>query len=99
MKRLAYTVAASVFATTVGMSTAHAERVCKVTDPTETPLNIRDEPNGKIINKLRNDREVYVTEVAYDSRNRPWVHLEGYYKGEYRQWGWAIREFVSCYDR
>lgn len=62
MKRLAYTIAVSVLATTVGLSTAHAERVCKITDPTETPLNIRDEPNGKIINKLRNDREVYVTE-------------------------------------
>ena len=99
MKRLAYTVAVSVLATTVGINAAHAERVCKVTDPTGTPLNIRDEPNGKIINKLRNDREVYVTDTTYDSKNRPWVYLEGYYKGEYRHWGWAIREFVSCYDR
>jgi len=99
MKRLAFTVVVSVLTTTAGLSAAHAERVCKVTDPTETPLNIRDEPNGKIINKLRNDREVYITDTTYDNKNRPWVYLEGYYKGEYRHWGWAIREFVSCYNR
>ena len=99
MKRLAELIAATVFCIIIGMNAAHAERVCKVTDPTGTPLNIRDEPNGKIINKLRNDREVYITRTTYDNKERPWVYLEGYYKGEYRQWGWAIREFVSCYER
>ena len=38
MKRLAYTIAVSVFATTVGINAAHAERVCKVTDPTEDSI-------------------------------------------------------------
>lgn len=99
MKRLACTLLLSVFTIVAGMSAAHAERVCKVTDPTGTPLNIRAEPNGKIINKLRNDREVYITKTTYDYKDRPWVYLEGYYQGEYRYWGWAIREFVSCYDR
>ena len=99
MKRLIGIFALSIFTITAGMGVAHAEQVCKVTDPTGTPLNIRDKPNGKIINKLRNDREVYITETTYDNRDRPWVYLEGYYKGEYRQWGWAIREFVSCYER
>jgi hypothetical protein len=37
-----------------------AERVCQVTDPTGTPLNVRDRPNGRIINALRNGREVYI---------------------------------------
>lgn len=99
MTRLTGTLALSIFAMIIGMNAAHAERVCKVTDPTGTPLNIRDQPNGKVINKLRNEREVYITETTYDDRSRPWVYLEGYYKGEYRHWGWAIREFVSCYDR
>lgn len=99
MKRLVHTFSFFAFAIIIGMSNAHAERVCKVTDPTGTPLNIRDEPNGKIINKLRNDRKVYITRTTYDNKERPWVYLEGYYKGEYRQWGWAIREFVSCYER
>ena len=99
MKKLGYTSALLVLMMTTGMNSAQAEIVCKVTDPTNTPLNIRDQPNGKLINKLRNEREVYITETRYDDKDRPWVYLEGYYKGEYRQWGWAIREFVSCFDR
>lgn len=99
MKSLASTFSLSDFVLIIGISAAHAKRVCKVTNPTGTPLNIRDKPNGKIINKLRNERDVYITDVTYDHKDRPWVFLEGYYQGEYRQWGWAIREFVSCYER
>ena len=77
---------------------AQAEKVCKVTDPTGTPLNVRDKPSGRVINRLRNGREVYIEETAYDSQGRPWVKVGGYYNGKYRIWGWVIREFISCYD-
>ncbi len=76
-----------------------AERVCQVTDPTDSPLNVRDHPNGQIINALRNGREVYILEIAYDNQNRPWAKVGGYYEGEYRIWGWVFREFISCYER
>ncbi|GBD55055.1 hypothetical protein myaer87_09820 [Microcystis aeruginosa NIES-87] len=76
-----------------------AERVCQVTDPTGTPLNVRDRPNGQVVNALRNGREVYIHETAYDRQGRPWVLVGGYYKGVYRTWGWVFREFVSCYNR
>lgn len=82
-----------------GTSLAQAATVCKVTDPTGTPLNIRNAPNGKVINQLRNGREVLITNSSYDNKGRVWVYLEGNYKGEYRYWGWAIREFISCYNR
>jgi hypothetical protein len=78
---------------------AKAESVCKVTDPTGTPLNVRDQPNGRVINSLRNGREVYIEETTVDSQGRPWVKISGYYNGTYRVWGWVFREFVSCYDR
>jgi hypothetical protein len=78
---------------------AKAERVCRVTDPTGTPLNVRDRPNGRIVNTLRNGREVKIHETTYDGQGRPWVLLGGYYEGVYRTWGWVIREFVSCYGR
>ncbi|MGK7926373.1 MAG: SH3 domain-containing protein [Spirulina sp.] len=78
---------------------ARAERVCQVTDPTGTPLNVRNRPNGRVINALRNGREVYILEIAYDNQNRPWARVGGYYRGEYRIWGWVLREFISCYDR
>jgi hypothetical protein len=77
----------------------NAEQVCKVTDPTGTPLNVRDRPNGEIINALRNGREIYIHATAYDAQNRLWVNVGGYYDGEYRMWGWVLREFISCYNR
>ncbi|MDF5706630.1 MAG: hypothetical protein PUP90_02840 [Nostoc sp. S4] len=48
-----------------------AEIVCQVTDPTGTRLNLRDHPNGRVINALKNSRQVDILEIAYDSQNRP----------------------------
>ena len=81
------------------MLPVRAEKVCKVTDPTGTPLNVRDQPNGQVVNSLRNGREVYIEDTTYDEQGRPWVKISGYYNGQYRTWGWVFREFVSCYDR
>jgi hypothetical protein len=81
------------------MLPVNAEEVCQVTDPTGTPLNVRTEPNGKVINALKNGREVYILEIAYDDKGRPWAKVGGYERGNYRIWGWVIREFISCYDR
>ncbi|NES71879.1 MAG: SH3 domain-containing protein [Okeania sp. SIO2D1] len=94
---LSFSIAALV---TLGMSLpAKAENVCEVTDPTGTPLNVRDTPNGRVINALRNGRELYIIAIAYDRKNRPWAKVGGYYQGEYRIWGWVSREFISCYNR
>lgn len=78
---------------------AKAETVCKVTDPTGTPLNVRDSPNGRKINALRNGREVYILEDGFDEKGKPWSRVAGYYNGDYRVWGWVFREFISCYNR
>lgn len=83
----------------VAIAPVQAEEVCKVTDPTGTPLNVRSSPNGEIVNALRNGREVYIHEVARDNQGRAWVKIGGYYDGRYRTWGWVIREFLSCYSR
>lgn len=76
-----------------------AEQVCQVTDPTGTPLNVRDRPNSNVINALQNGREVYILETAAAEQGRPWSRIAGYYNGEYRIWGWVFREFISCYSR
>jgi hypothetical protein len=76
-----------------------AEQVCQVTDPTGTPLNVRATPNGKVINALKNGREVSIIETTYDDQDRPWAKIAGYYQGQYRVWGWVLREFISCYNR
>ncbi|OIP73481.1 MAG: peptide-binding protein [Oscillatoriales cyanobacterium CG2_30_44_21] len=89
----------SALASMVISQPVKAERVCQVTDPTGTPLNVRDSPNGEIINALRNGREVYIHKKTYDAQGRPWVLVGGYYEGIYKTWGWVFREFVSCYNR
>ncbi|PLZ97634.1 peptide-binding protein [Fischerella thermalis CCMEE 5268] len=71
-----------------------AQTVCKVTDPTGTPLNVRKSPNGQIIGTIENNTEVDIYEIVRDEKNRPWakVGFEG------RVWGWVFREFISCYQ-
>ena len=76
-----------------------AETVCKVTDPTGTPLNVRTSPNGKIKGTLKNRQEVYIESIEYDAKGRPWARVGGYILGDYKVLGWVFREFISCYDR
>ncbi len=95
----------SVFLFVTGLSTslvrlpAKAEKVCQVTDPTGTPLNVRNKPNGRIINTLSNGDEVYIIKTINDGENRSWAKVSGYDKGEHRALGWVFREFISCYNR
>ncbi|AIE74471.1 MULTISPECIES: SH3 domain-containing protein [unclassified Synechocystis] len=89
----------SIFCLTLITLPSQAKEICKVTDPTGTPLNVRDSPNGKVINALRNNREVEILETDFDQQGRPWAKVAGYYQGRYRVWGWVIREFISCYER
>jgi hypothetical protein len=48
---------------------------CKVTDPTGTPLNVRESANGKIVGTVPNGALVTVTESAVDAKGNPWVHV------------------------
>jgi LCCL domain len=77
-------------------TTSKIDQTCKVTDPTGTPLNLRDNPSGNIIGQLDNGREIYILEVANDKRNRTWAKVAGYEDGQYKTWGWGIRKFISC---
>ncbi|MDF5729230.1 MAG: SH3 domain-containing protein [Rhizonema sp. PD38] len=91
----------------IGLSTAllialpptTAASVCKVTDPTGTPLNVREKPNGRVVNAVKNGREVNILESDSDEQGRSWAKVGGYYNGEYKVWGWVLREFISCYER
>ncbi len=61
-------------------NSAKAEQVCKVTDPTGTPFNVRETPNGRIVGTLRNDVEVYIVKIDYYSQGRPWALVGRYYQ-------------------
>jgi hypothetical protein len=95
-------LSASILAIGVNLNTkayaSNASTVCEVTDPTGTPLNVRNRPNGKVINRLKNGRNVDIVETGYDDRGRSWAKVAGYHNGRYREFGWVIREFVSCYQ-
>jgi hypothetical protein len=77
---------------------AQAQEVCRVTDPTGTPLNIRDFPNGKVITTLENGTIVIIEEIAPDDRGRPWARVATNDRSNYKIWGWVFREFISCYQ-
>lgn len=65
---------------------------CKVTDPTGTPLNIRD--GGKnIIGTLRNGTIVNILANGRDDRGKPWALISP----QNGRSGWVYREFISCY--
>jgi hypothetical protein len=69
---------------------ANAARVCKVTDPTGTPLNIRATPGGRVVGTIRNGRTVSISGQATDSQGRLWVNIGR---------GYVLREFIACFDR
>lgn len=68
---------------------------CAVTDPTGTPLNIRERPNGGIVGRVGNGAIVRVVQRGYDERGRAWVLIRPSDSEEIA--GWVYREFVSCY--
>ncbi len=74
---------------------AHAQNRCRVTDPSDTPLNVRTAPYGTIIGTLQNGRRVSVIDRAPDRRGQPWVYIADQHDGQLL--GWVYREFISCY--
>ena len=73
-----------------------AGEACLIADPNDTSLNVRDAPNGKKINRLRNGRKVVIQEVGYDARGREWARVSGDYKGTWRDWGWVFKIYIEC---
>ena len=72
-------------------------KACRVTDPTGTPLNARLQPNGKVVNRLKNGRTVYAQSISTDNEGKPWVLVAIKNQGSYKIMGYVLREFVSCY--
>ena len=55
-------IAAMTLIVSLGLAFAADGDRCKVTDPTGTPLNVRDSPNGKIVGTLANGVLVAIVE-------------------------------------
>jgi len=69
---------------------------CVIADAQDTALNVRDAPNGRVINRLRNGRKVEISKFLNDSKGRPWGYANGKYKGNYRNWGWVFMASLDC---
>jgi hypothetical protein len=79
----------------LSVAPAMASTRCRVTDPTGTPLNAREAPNGVITGHIRNGLLVTIVKVGPDQNGKPWVYIEDFKSGV--PIGWVYREFVSCF--
>jgi uncharacterized protein YraI len=86
---LASAALAAAFATT--LSAAHAAS-CMVSDPTGTPLNMRESPNGRIVGTLRNGVFVTMRDVV-EVRGQRWAELASNRAGGTV---YVLREYISC---
>lgn len=73
-------------------------KTCRVSDPTGTLLNVRSSPNGRIVGKIKNGRNVYIQSVERDLKGKPWVLISVKERGEFRTLGFVLREFIGCFD-
>ena len=79
----------------VAMLPAAAQQRCRVMDPTGTPLNVREQPGGRVVGQLPNGRLVSAAEQVRDAQGRVWVFLHDPRTGD--PIGWVFREFISCF--
>lgn len=80
---------------TAGQAALAQSARCRVMDPTGTPLNIRDAPNGIVIGNVRNGLLVTRLRSGEDERGRPWAYIADRDTGE--PLGWVYREFIACF--
>jgi hypothetical protein len=85
------------FSTLAQTENIQAGKTCRVTDPTETPLNARLRPNGKVVARIKNGRNVYIQSIDRDEDGKPWVLVAVKNQGKYKILGYVLREFVSCF--
>lgn len=77
---------------------ASAKQRCEVIDSTGTPLNVRNTPDGSVVNTLERGRVIDSLEVRTDSQGRPWARVGNFVQGRYQVLGWVFKEFISCGD-
>ena len=85
--------AASFALAALAQASAQSAR-CRVTDPTGTPLNIRETPGGRVVGTIPNGFVVSRAEQV-NLNGRVWVFIHNPQTGS--PIGWVFREFVSCW--
>ncbi len=71
---------------------ALARETCIVTDPTGTPLNIRD-LEMHVTGTIGNGDSVFIDRYGADGHGKPWVYILAANGDEL---GWVYRRFLIC---
>jgi hypothetical protein len=71
-----------------------AQTLCRVADPTPTPLNVRTSPDGRVVGALENGMLVSVLERKTDRRGQAWVYVGN--AEDRMPIGWVFRDYVDC---
>lgn len=56
-------------------TSAFAQTVCVVNDPTGTPLNVRSSPDGSILGALYNGTRVNLLRLVADRSGQSWAYI------------------------
>lgn len=93
MPALLRIVAAAVVALFANTPAVARERPpsCTVDDPTGTPLNVRDGPNGAVLTTLKRGAMVEVVDNRYHEGQR-WALVARYAE----PWGWVFGAYIKC---
>jgi hypothetical protein len=66
---------------------------CMVTDPTGTPLNVRESPNGAMKGTLINGKQVQPLRFASAANGKPWAYVSD---AMGREIGWVFFPYLTC---
>ena len=89
-------VAAAAVVLVMTSATAQAADRCLVTDPSGTPLNVRETPGGRIKATLDNGMVVEIGETGADGKGRRWGKI-GAGRVAATIGGWVLRDNISCF--
>lgn len=91
MRRIIGTGSLVLGLTLFAVSPLAADRVCTVADPTGTPLNVRESPNGAILSTIGNGWSVRVLEERR-VKGKLWMRILA--DGEEK--GWVFGAYLDC---
>jgi hypothetical protein len=96
MKMLVAAVAATLAALSTPASAQGTSVVCVVADPTGTPLNIRMQPNGAIVDSVGNGQRVlvFLSDAVTDNQGRVWHNIAK--RTSAAPDGYVIARFLRC---
>jgi hypothetical protein len=72
--------------------------ICTVKDPTDTPLNVRQAPKGKVLTRLKDGQKVEVIDHEKVGGQR-WARIGRFIEGEMQSeidGGWVFANYLRC---